>query len=79
MKAPSMMVPAREEARDQLRRYLDLHPKEVTRFHLLSMQLESDAQLFARSNMTGHITSSAAVLNPAGTKILLIDHVALKR
>ena len=28
---------------------------------------------------TGHITSSAAVLNPFGTKILLIDHVALKR
>ena len=46
---------------------------------LVSRQLQSDEHAFARSNMTGHVTSSAAVLNPAGTKILLIDHVVLKR
>ena len=44
------MMSAHEEARDQLRRYLDVHPEEVTRFHLLSKQLESDAHIFARSN-----------------------------
>jgi 8-oxo-dGTP pyrophosphatase MutT (NUDIX family) len=74
-----MMSSALVGARDQLRRYLDVYPDEAARFPLLSKQLESDALLFARSNMTGHVTSSAAVLNPPGTRILLIDHVVLKR
>lgn len=74
-----MKMSANEGAREQVRGYLEVFLDETTRFQLLSSQLESDEHVFARSNMTGHITSSAAVLNPAGTKILLIDHVVLKR
>ena len=75
----SLKISAHDDARHQLRRYLDAYPEEVARFSLLSRQLESDAHLFARSNMTGHVTSSAVVLNPVGTRVLLVDHVVLKR
>ena len=74
-----MTISANEGALDQLRGYLEVFPDEAARFQLLSRQLDSDEHVFARSNMTGHVTSSAAVLNPLGTKILLIDHAVLKR
>lgn len=60
--------------------YCDWHPVECNRFALLRTQLAGGAgDPFSRSNMTGHITSSAAVLNRTGTKMLLIDHAFLKR
>jgi len=55
-------------------RYLDHFPQEAGGYELLRRQLAGDPAVFLRSNMTGHVTSSAAVLNPEGTKILLIHH-----
>ena len=68
-----------EQAREQLRLYLQRFPQEIDRLALLRRQLKSDSDLFVRSNMTGHVTSSAAVLNPNGTKILLIHHAFLSK
>ena len=73
------MQTAHSEVRDTLVRYLKHFPCESARFALLQQQLQSGEDIFARSNMTGHVTTSAAVLNPAGTKILLIDHAFLKK
>jgi 8-oxo-dGTP pyrophosphatase MutT (NUDIX family) len=65
------------EASQLLARYLACFPDETSRFALLQRQLAIGEDVFARSNMTGHITCSATVLNPQGTKVLLVDHVAL--
>lgn len=73
------MQSAHSEVRDTLARYLKYFPCEFGRFELLREQLASGEDIFARSNMTGHVTTSAAVLNPAGNKILLIDHAFLKK
>lgn len=68
-----------QRTQDLLARYLAHFPHESGRFTLLKWQLGSDPNLFARSNMTGHVTSSAAVLTPNGTEILLIHHAFLKK
>lgn len=68
-----------DEAEFLLLAYGDRFPQERARFGLLRHQLDAGEDLSVRSNSTGHLTSSAAVLNPEGTKILLIDHVFLKR
>lgn len=60
-------------------RYLIHFPHESGRLDLLRRQLASDPAVFSRSNMTGHVTSSAAVLNPEGTEILLIHHRFLNK
>lgn len=60
-------------------RYLEYFPHEAGRFELLHRQLARDPAIFLRSNMTGHVTSSAAVLNPEGTQILLIHHGFLNK
>lgn len=60
-------------------RYLQYFPHELRRFDLLQRQLASDPAVFLRSNMTGHVTSSAAVLSPDGTQILLIHHGFLNK
>lgn len=65
--------------RDLLAHYLDHFSDESSRFTLLQRQLEGDPSLFKRSNMTGHVTSSAAVLTPDATEILLIHHAFLKK
>jgi len=67
-----------EETRQLLLRYQDYFPT-APRFATLARQLASGEDLFARSNMTGHVTASAAVLNEDGGKILLIEHVFLQR
>ena len=64
---------------DLVDRYLKYFPHELRRFDLLQRQLATDAAVFLRSNMTGHVTSSAAVLNPDGTEILLIHHGFLNK
>jgi ADP-ribose pyrophosphatase YjhB (NUDIX family) len=49
-------------------------PEEVDRHPILSSQVARGEDVAARSNMTGHITTSAIVLNPAGSRVLLIHH-----
>lgn len=67
------------QTQDLLARYLSRFPGEAGSLLLLQQQLGSDAALFTRSNMKGHVTSSAAVLTPDGSRILLIHHAFLKK
>lgn len=46
---------------------------------MLGSQLGSGEDVFSRSNMTGHVTTSAAVLNGAGSKVLLVHHRILQK
>ncbi|WP_140627904.1 NUDIX hydrolase [Methylibium rhizosphaerae] len=69
----------RAEVEGLLAKYLRHFVGEHHRFGLLQRQLASGENLFIRSNMTGHLTSSVAVLNPGGTKILLIEHAFLRK
>ncbi len=67
------------EARNLLHRYLTVFPEETAHLSRLSAQLELPQDCFVRSNMVGHVTTSAAVLNPRLTHILLIHHKFLNR
>lgn len=62
-----------------LRRYHARFPDEATRHRVLMEQLGAGEQIFSRSNMTGHVTTSAALLNRAATKVLLVHHRFLRK
>lgn len=63
----------------ELKNYLLRFPGEVSALALLSAQmLEEPDTLHLRSNMRGHITTSALVLDHTCTNVLLIDHRFLK-
>ena len=64
----------RQQTQRLLRRYLAVYPQEAAALARLQAQLEAPQDCFVRSNMVGHITSSAAILNPSGDKLLLIHH-----
>lgn len=51
--------------REEFAHYLARHPGEHDRLRALREQLATDADIFARANMAGHITSSALVLDAA--------------
>ena len=59
---------------DILRRYRQCFPDEAGRHRAFERQLASGEDLSVRSNMTGHATSSALVLNQDASKVLLIHH-----
>lgn len=63
-----------EEMRELLCRYYTNFPDEVGRHDILSAQLRSGEDVSVRTNMTGHVTTSATVLNRFGNKVLLIHH-----
>lgn len=63
-----------EEIRELLRRYYTQFPGEVGRHEILSAQLRAGEDVFVRTNLTGHVTTSATVLNGSGDKVLLIHH-----
>ena len=69
----------REETAGALRSYLKHFPEEQARFDILTAQLASGENLFVRSNMSGHVTSSVVVLNHSGTHVLLIAHKFLQQ
>jgi 8-oxo-dGTP pyrophosphatase MutT (NUDIX family) len=69
-----MLTSLRRQTAGMLRRYLEQFPEEQEKFDLLRSQLESGEDCFVRSNMIGHITTSAAVLSVDRKRILLIDH-----
>ncbi|MEJ7688431.1 MAG: NUDIX domain-containing protein [Variovorax sp.] len=60
--------------RQELDAYLVRHPTEKTRLRALARQLRDDRDVFARSNMAGHITSSVLVLDATRSNVLLIHH-----
>lgn len=58
-----------------LGRYLAVNPSEAEDLQRLSEQLSEEPQeVFQRSNMRGHITASALVLDRTLTNMLLINH-----
>jgi 8-oxo-dGTP pyrophosphatase MutT (NUDIX family) len=66
-------------ARDLLARYLSIFPDETDQLARLAAQLNAPEDCFVRSNMVGHVTTSAAVLNSAMTHVLLIHHKFLNK
>ena len=70
----------RAEAERHLAAYLLQFPEEKARLAALRAQIQDEAgDLFSRSNMRGHITTSAFVLDPGLQQILMIHHGTLKR
>ncbi len=68
-------APLRALALRELDRYLARYPAEAPSLVGLRAQLlDGFADPFARSNMRGHVTTSAFVLNAAFTHALLIHH-----
>lgn len=67
-------------ALEALQGYLALFPAEQERLAALSAQLaEEHDEVIERSNMRGHITASALVLNHERSHLLLIHHRVLDR
>jgi 8-oxo-dGTP pyrophosphatase MutT (NUDIX family) len=62
----------------ELARYLTAFPEEQDALAALSEQLAGNPpDIFERSNIRGHITTSALVLDYRKTHALLIDHIGL--
>ena len=70
----------RAHALDQLNRYLEVHPQEREELGALMAQLlEDPADVFARANMRGHVTTSGIVYDACADKVLMIHHKVLDR
>lgn len=69
----------RSEALASLRDYLMVFPHERAGLETLQALLDAGSEVFLRTTAQGHVTTSAAVLNPDGSRILLIDHKAHRR
>ncbi len=64
---------------DLVSAYLARHPEEAERLRDFTNYLAVNDELFSRKNFNGHITTSAIVFDPTGTKVLLIVHKTLER
>lgn len=67
------------EARQQLDDYLRRHGEEVAGLQGLIEQLAQDPDILARSNMRGHITTSALVYDDSSDRLLMVHHRVLDR
>jgi 8-oxo-dGTP pyrophosphatase MutT (NUDIX family) len=54
--------------------YLERHPAESERLTPFTSYLDSNDALFDRKNFNGHITTSAIIFDPSGSRVLLIHH-----
>jgi hypothetical protein len=63
----------------QLRNYLHVHGDEASDLRGLTEQLAQDDDIFARSKMRGHITTSALVYAESSDGLLMIHHRLLDR
>jgi ADP-ribose pyrophosphatase YjhB (NUDIX family) len=72
-----MLTALRQQALNTLLGYLREYPEESSSLSAFRAQLDSGEDCFVRSNMTGHLTTSAAVLSADLKQILLIDHRVL--
>lgn len=57
-----------------LRAYHTRFPEEAIRHEILLAQLAAGEDVSIRSNMRGHVTTSATILNARRDKVLLIHH-----
>jgi 8-oxo-dGTP pyrophosphatase MutT (NUDIX family) len=62
------------EARAAVERYATRFPDEADAVAALRAQLRGDDGILERSNMRGHVTTSALVLDPTLTEALVIHH-----
>jgi len=62
------------EARAATARYIARFPDEADALASLCAQLRDDDAVLARSNMRGHVTTSALVLDATLTRVLLVHH-----
>ena len=62
------------EVRHVLSRYRSRFPEEAGRHEVLASQLAAGEDLSVRTNMRGHVTTSATVLSPTHDRVLLIHH-----
>lgn len=62
-----------------VRRYLDEVAGPFERLSLLRWQMAEGHALDRRETMPGHVTTSAFVLSPDNSQVLLIDHVTIGR
>jgi 8-oxo-dGTP pyrophosphatase MutT (NUDIX family) len=67
------------EAIEVTQQYLARWPAESRDLSALVAQLRDDARVLERSNMVGHVTTSALVLDASLTRALLVHHRALDR
>jgi len=67
------------DARAAFARYLADHPAEARGLDELRIRLRDDAAALQRSNMHGHVTTSALVLDATLTHALFVHHRALGR
>jgi 8-oxo-dGTP pyrophosphatase MutT (NUDIX family) len=74
-KTPNDYADCKAQALVQRDRYLKRYPEEAEGLKALGLQLKGGGDIFARANMEGHITTSALVLDPAETSMLLIHHI----
>jgi ADP-ribose pyrophosphatase YjhB (NUDIX family) len=59
--------------REQLKRYLQVHPSEHSRLAELQKLLATEGSWTQRSHMAGHVTATAVVTNSMG-ELLLVHH-----
>lgn len=77
--AAALPTDARRPLCEALLRYADIHPERAeTAAEILRFVAETP-DCFCRTQLRGHITGSAWLLNPAGDKVLLTLHRNLKR
>ncbi len=72
---------SQQELRQTIARYLELFPEEregLDRFIRFVEQFDGPS-LYDRKNFTGHITASGMVYDPSTDRLLLLEHVQLKK
>lgn len=75
-----MRATMRTQAQHQLDHYLSCFPDEDRRLLALRQQLQEDAaDPLSRTNMRGHVTTSAIVLDASSTRVLMIRHCVIGR
>lgn len=63
-----------DDAKSQIKSYLEKMQGEEPSLKKLIEQLETDEDPFSRSNMKGHITTSALILSADGSQVLMVHH-----
>ncbi len=69
----------RQDILGRLRRYRDHHKTEAPTVDRFLAFVEAHDDCFKRSQLTGHVTGSAWILDKAGTRVLLTHHRKLDR
>ena len=73
------MFSVRTHAEQQFARYLDIFPEEAAGLTALAAQLQDPADIFVRSNMTGHITTSSLAYDHSTDMVLTVFHKLYRR